>query len=508
MLNNVVSCKINIHSQFDKNTLKPVITFATDERLQDQHLSNIFTPQQLNQLKNLVNKDNFNEESKFVYTVIDNQPVALLKNENEDKDKTHTAVANIKKAISTLCSTFNCSDINLIYAQNINKNTVLQLTSAISAINYNLHTRLKLKSDKKSAQPHKLENLNIIAPNSTDLSYLQVQINALLLGMQSTKDLANAPANLCTPSDLANYATALASQCSNIKTMVMDRAEIEQHNMHSFLSVTNGSKEAPKLITLEYKGSNVSAASKPIVLVGKGITFDSGGISIKPGEKMDEMKYDMCGAASVLGIFTAISAISNLDNLHILGIIPSCENMPSGTATKPGDVVFSMSGKSIEILNTDAEGRLILCDALTYAQKISQPQIIIDMATLTGACVIALGDQHSGLFSNNDKLSQQLIDAGKITNDRMWRMPTDVDPDASSNYSKQLDSNFADLGNIGGRSAGSVTAACFLSKFIDNDIPWAHLDIAGTAWISGGKEKGASARPVPALLEFILNYYN
>jgi leucyl aminopeptidase len=232
------------------------------------------------------------------------------------------------------------------------------------------------------------------------------------------------------------------------------------------------------------------------VLVGKGITFDTGGISLKPGEGMDEMKYDMCGAATVLGIFKALAILQ--PKIQVTGIIASCENMPSGSATKPGDVIKSMNGLTIEVLNTDAEGRLILCDALTYAQKITKPRAIIDIATLTGACVIALGSKHSGMYCNDEKLQKSLLLSSKKSGDTVWPMPLDEE------YSEQLKSNFADLANIGGRPAGSVTAACFLHHFINDGIPWAHLDIAGTAWLSG-KNKGSTARPISLLLDFIVN---
>ena len=266
--------------------------------------------------------------------------------------------------------------------------------------------------------------------------------------------------------------------------------------MGSFLSVTNGSNEPPKFIVLKHLGGNAKEA--PTVLVGKGITFDSGGISIKSGAGMDEMKYDMCGAASVLGTFRAIAEMGL--KLNVIGVIPSCENMPSGRATKPGDIVTSMSGQTIEILNTDAEGRLILCDALTYVERF-KPAVVVDIATLTGSCVTALGHHNSGLFSRHDdahdRLANELLDAGKTTGDTAWRMPIE---DA---YQEQLKSGFADVANIGGAAGGSITAACFLERFTKK-YTWAHLDIAGTAWKSG-KDKGATGRPVPLLTTFLMN---
>ena len=270
---------------------------------------------------------------------------------------------------------------------------------------------------------------------------------------------------------------------------------MEKLGMHSLLSVTRGSRQPAKLITLEYAGGDKK--SKPIVLVGKGITFDSGGISLKPGADMDEMKYDMCGAASVLGTMQAIAQLGL--KLNVVGVIPTCENMPDGAASKPGDIVKSMSGQTIEILNTDAEGRLVLCDALTYVAKF-EPDTVVDIATLTGACVIALGHVATGLFSNEPKLASALLEAGNAIHDRAWHMPLWDD------YQQQLDSNFADMQNIGGRAGGSITAACFLSRFT-KDYRWAHLDIAGTAWKSG-KEKGATGRPVPLLAQYLINRAN
>lgn len=261
--------------------------------------------------------------------------------------------------------------------------------------------------------------------------------------------------------------------------------------MGSFLGVSQGSRQPPKLIVMQYKGGK--KGQKPVALVGKGITFDTGGISLKPGSDMDEMKYDMCGAASVLGTFKAIAEMGL--PLNVVGIIPTCENMPDGDAIRPGDVLTSMSGQTIEVLNTDAEGRLILCDALTYAEQF-EPASVVDIATLTGACVVALGHHLSGLFSNNDNLARELIAAGDNALDRAWHMPMLDD------YQDQLKSNFADMANIGGRAAGSITAACFLSRYAKK-FDWAHLDIAGTAWKSG-KEKGATGRPVPLLTQFLI----
>jgi leucyl aminopeptidase len=313
---------------------------------------------------------------------------------------------------------------------------------------------------------------------------------AIAAGMAVAREQANRPGNFCTPTLLADAAKALAKQ-HGLGIQVFDRAGIEKIGMGSFLSVARGSEEPPRFIVLRYDGAAKSEA--PIVLVGKGVTFDTGGISLKPGAEMDEMKFDMGGAASVLGTFRAIAELK--PRLNVVGLIPATENMPSGRATKPGDVVTSLSGQTIEILNTDAEGRLILCDALTYAERF-KPACVVDIATLTGACVIALGHHNSGLFSPDDDLAQALLDAGREALDPAWRMPLDDE------YDEQLKSNFADMANIGGRAAGSVTAAMFLKRFT-KAYRWAHLDIAGTAWKSGAA-KGGTGRPVPLLTTFLL----
>jgi leucyl aminopeptidase len=310
-------------------------------------------------------------------------------------------------------------------------------------------------------------------------------------GANFAREMGNLPANICTPKYLAKQAQYLAKQFK-VQCEILKRKDLTALNMGSFLSVAAGSDEPPRLIVLKHMGGKTGDA--PHVLVGKGVTFDTGGISLKPADGMHEMKYDMCGAASVLGTFHAIASL-NLP-LNIIGVIVATENMPSGKATKPGDVVTSMSGKTIEILNTDAEGRLILCDALTYVERF-KPAAVIDIATLTGACVIALGGVHSGLFSNNSILNQQLLQAGNAAQDTAWAMPINEE------YHEQLSSNAADMANIGGRPAGSVTAACFLSKFTES-YPWAHLDIAGTAWKTG-TSKSATGRPVPLLTQYLID---
>jgi leucyl aminopeptidase len=276
-----------------------------------------------------------------------------------------------------------------------------------------------------------------------------------------------------------------------LKVTVLERKDMEKLGMGSLLSVSDGSRQPPKLITIEYYGG--PKKQKPVVLVGKGVTFDTGGISLKPAAEMDEMKYDMSGAGSVLGTLSAVAAMKL--PLNVVGVIPTTENMPGGNATRPGDIVTSMSGQTIEILNTDAEGRLILCDALTYSERF-EPAAVIDIATLTGACVIALGHVASGLFANDDRLADEVSAAGQTSWDRVWHMP------AWEDYQEQLKSNFADMANIGGRPGGSITAACFLARFA-RKFKWAHLDIAGTAWKSG-REKGSTGRPVPLLTQFLM----
>ncbi len=314
--------------------------------------------------------------------------------------------------------------------------------------------------------------------------------DAIVESMTLAKDLGNLPPNVCTPSHIARTAQRLARQHRNLTTKVLNEAEMKKLGMHSLLSVTAGTVEPAKLVVMQYKGGGRDA---PVVLVGKGITFDAGGISLKPGPGMDEMKYDMCGAASVVA---AIAAAARLKlPINVVAIVPTCENLPSGTATRPGDIVKSMAGKTIEILNTDAEGRLILCDALTYARRF-KPAVMLDVATLTGACVIALGHHLSAVFSNNDGLADEVLASGIAADDRAWHMPM------TEEFAQQLKSNFADFANVGGRDGGAVTAACFLAKFTKG-IDWAHLDIAGTAWQSGAR-KGGTGRPVPLLTEFLL----
>ena len=316
---------------------------------------------------------------------------------------------------------------------------------------------------------------------------------AIAAGMRYTRDLANRPANECTPSYLASSARGLVKGRSRLSVKVLSEAEMKKLGMGALLSVSAGSAQPAKLIVLEYKGG--AKNKRPVALVGKGVTFDTGGISIKPAANMAEMKYDMAGAASVLGTMLAIDDMAL--NANVVGLIPATENMPSGTATKPGDVVTSMSGQTIEILNTDAEGRLILSDALTYAERYN-PTAVVDIATLTGACIVALGHHASGLMANDDELAEHLISSGNKSGDRAWRLPLWDD------YQSQIDSNVADFANLGVQGAGSITAACFLSRFAKS-FKWAHLDIAGSAW-NPGQNKAATGRPVPLLVQYLIDH--
>ena len=346
---------------------------------------------------------------------------------------------------------------------------------------------------KKDEVRRPLRKLTLGVERRNELALSEEALNqgiAIAQGMALAKTLGNLPPNICHPSYLAEQAQAMAAEFK-LGCEILDTADMEKLGMHSLLSVARGAHQPPKLIVLSYKGAK--ASEKPIVLVGKGVTFDTGGISLKPAAEMDEMKYDMCGAAGVLGTMQAVARMQLPINLTV--IVPATENMPGGNASRPGDIVTSMSGQTIEILNTDAEGRLILCDALTYAERF-EPDTVIDVATLTGACVVALGGVASGLFANKDSLAHELLDAGNEAHDRAWHMLLWDD------YQELLKSPFADMGNIGGRWGGAITAACFLSRFTKK-YDWAHLDIAGTAWKSGA-EKGATGRPVPLLTHYLM----
>ena len=365
---------------------------------------------------------------------------------------------------------------------------VIQQIAARITRNTYLYTTTK--PSKKN--PVSLSRISIVNANNNAINRQAItQGVAVGTGINITRELGNLPGNICTPKYLASEARKLGKKYAPIKTTVLGEKQMADLGMGSLLSVGNGSAEQSQLMVINYQGGKKS--QKPHVLVGKGITFDTGGISLKPGAKMDEMKFDMCGAASVIGTLSAIAEMKL--PLNVIGVIPAAENMPSSKATKPGDVVTSMSGKTIEVLNTDAEGRLVLCDALTYVERF-KPESVVDIATLTGACIMALGHHASGLLSNDDDLANNLLAAGTDSADRAWQLPLwDV-------YKKQLNSPFADLGNIAAGGAGTITAACFLSEFAQK-YRWAHLDIAGTAWGQAGG-KGASGRPVALLCQYLM----
>ncbi|MCP5089756.1 MAG: leucyl aminopeptidase [Gammaproteobacteria bacterium] len=371
-------------------------------------------------------------------------------------------------------------------------NAYYRARHSVEAIGDALYRFHQMKSGRKPASsPLKTIGLAIAKRGDAGVTMRGAEHgDAIVTGASLAKDLGNLPPNVCTPSYLARTAKKLASGNGRLTTNVLNEAQMKRLGMGSLLSVTAGTVEPAKLIVMKYRGA---ASEKPVVLVGKGVTFDAGGISLKPGPGMDEMKYDMCGAASVIGTMATVAQLKLPINLNV--VVPTVENLPSGTATRPGDIVKSMSGQTIEVLNTDAEGRLILCDALTYSRRF-KPAAIIDVATLTGACVIALGAHRCAVMSNTDKLRNELVAAGDKACDFAWPMP--LGPE----YAEQLKSNFADMANVGGPGGGAVTAGCFLGKFTDG-MTWAHVDIAGTAWKSGTK-KGATGRPVPLLSEMLL----
>ncbi|RMW99718.1 leucyl aminopeptidase [Allofranklinella schreckenbergeri] len=369
-------------------------------------------------------------------------------------------------------------------AQSPSESQTLALVQALDEATY------QYQDTKPSAHPLALEKIVLGVPNKALAQDAFARAQGITAGIALARQLGNLPANHATPEHLAHTARELA-QAPQITAKIHGLREIERLKMGAFLSVARGSAQPPQFIELHYQGA--AKNQPPVVLVGKGVTFDTGGISLKPAASMDEMKFDMCGAASVLGVFQALAQLQ--PRINVVGLIPATENMPGGKATKPGDVVTSLSGQTIEILNTDAEGRLILCDALSYADRF-KPRAVVDIATLTGACVIALGKLRSGLYANDDALAQALLEAGEQTQDRAWRMPLDDD------YASGLKSHFADMANVAGREAGSVTAAKFLQKFT-GDWPWAHLDIAGAAWKSGNA-KGATGRPVGLLMHYLL----
>ena len=410
------------------------------------------------------------------------------------------AEADFRKALQAalaVLGTLGCDDAVLAMPLDVLDSrdcawAVAQVVQAARAGQYRRDTHKSRKDPPASG----VSVITIAAVNVKANRSALDQAVAVADGVDLARMLGDLPPNVCTPAYLAATAQRLANQYG-FDIDVLERKQLQELKMGSFLAVSQGSAEPPKLIVLKYKGGRNKDA--PVVLVGKGLTFDSGGISIKPGAAMDEMKYDMGGAAAVLGVFRSLAELQ--PKMNVIGVIGSCENMPSGDALKPGDIVTAMNGLTIEVLNTDAEGRLVLCDALTYVERF-KPALVIDIATLTGACTVALGQHNSGLFTRNDAahdaLARQLLEAGRQSGDRAWRMPVE---DA---YLEQLKSNFADLANIGTPGGGAVVAAVFLEQFTKK-YTWAHLDIAGTAWKSGG-DKGATGRPVPLLVQFLLNF--
>lgn len=407
--------------------------------------------------------------------------------------KFYNACSVSAKALESSGVTEACS--SLVELDVVDRDTTWKIKQAILASKAAVYRFDQLKSNaKKPSKPLKTLAL-ILAQNFALAKAKKVADQAVSIanGCALAKDLGNLPANICNPRYLADQAKKLKKIHPGIKVKIVEEAEMKKLGMGSLLSVTQGSNQPAKLIVMEHRGGK--SGDKPVVLVGKAVTFDTGGISLKPAQAMDEMKFDMCGGASVFGVIAACAELQLPRN--VVGIVPATENMPGDRATRPGDVYTSMSGKTIEVLNTDAEGRLILCDALTYAERF-KPKVVIDIATLTGACVVALGHHAAAVYSKQQSLADNLLDSGTECGDRCWQMPLWDD------YQSQLDSNFADIANIGGRDAGSITAACFLSRFTEN-YHWAHLDIAGVAWHSG-KNKGATGRPVGLLMQYLINH--
>jgi len=464
-------------------------------------LNKVLSASQKNKISEIIEKSSFEGKLKeflCIYDVPGTQFEKLyiigLGEKDEYGEKKFLKVAN---NTAILCKKENlkntCIDLNSLLNNKIKINWATRnLSILLCGIDYEYSAT---KNKTKNKKIYEINKLTILSKNKGSLKNLKKsfqQGEAIANGIKLAKNLGNLPSNICTPTYLAKTASDLSKKNKKLNVKIHNEKEMKSMGMHCLLSVGSGSEEPSKLITIKYNGA--SKSDKPIVLVGKGITFDTGGISIKPSNAMDEMKYDMCGAASVLGTIKAISELNI--KINVVGIIASAENMPSGSATNPGDVVKTMSGQTVEILNTDAEGRLVLCDALTYANKF-KPKHVIDIATLTGAVLVALGKVASGVLSNDDKLTQMLKNSSNVSHDYIWELPM------WEEYQSELDSNFADIANIGKRYAGTITAACFLSRFTE-EYSWAHLDIAGTAWDDGSK-KGGTGRPVSLLTHFILD---
>ncbi|PZU41994.1 MAG: leucyl aminopeptidase [Acidovorax sp.] len=393
----------------------------------------------------------------------------------------------VRQAMQALSPSFKLPSVKrmaLVFGTSAQRGAIGAAVRAVADGSY-VYTATKTK-----AEPRALLRVTLGVPDAGAVQPEFATATAVAAGVEFAREWANRPANHATPTLVANAAKTLAKY-PGVQCQVLGPTEVAKLGMGAFLAVAQGSDQPLRLVELRYNGAARTQA--PVVLVGKGITFDTGGISLKPAAEMDEMKFDMGGAASVLGVFRALAELRPA--INVVGLIPACENMPDGKAVKPGDVVTSMSGQTIEILNTDAEGRLVLCDALTYAARF-KPAAVVDIATLTGACVVALGGLRSGLFASDDLLAEQLLSAGDAALDPCWRMPLDDE------YAEGLKSNFADMANVAGRAGGSITAAKFLQRFV-GDTPWAHLDIAGTAW-KGGAAKGATGRPVGLLVHYLL----
>ena len=475
--------KFTLQSTFPSQASSECLWILVDSALLQQNLKTY----QINQLEDILKATQFTAGLNETLPLIAN--VALQSN---------TQLLGLGKAEELKANKLAKLAQTLIKAT---QNKFTQITVDISALPAELHPLFALNLTqaaygydefKSKKNEFVLETIHLVAQHSP-LNESQLNlIHAVQAGQNYARDLGNRPPNICFPEYLAEQAIALAAQYPELlKVTVLDEQQIADLGMYAFLAVSKGSERAGRIICLEY---HASVEQAPVVLVGKGITFDTGGISLKPGLGMDEMKFDMCGAASVLGTIRALCEAKL--PIHVVGAIAAAENMPAGNATRPGDIVTTMSGQTVEILNTDAEGRLVLCDTLTYIKRYN-PALVIDIATLTGACVVALGKVVSGLFSPDDELAQDLVRAGEQSHDRVWRMPVMED------YQELLDSPFADIGNIGGPYGGAITAACFLERFT-REYRWAHLDIAGTAWLSGAA-KGATGRPVPLLMQFLAN---
>lgn len=475
--------KLTINTSFPENGSSQSLLILVDS----EQLTNITATYQINNLDTLI------EASQFKATLAEN--LSLI---GQVSQSSHAALIGLGKVAELQPAKLAKIAQTIIQAtQKKFKQISVDLTQLPQELHYLFALALTQASyayDEYKSKKNEfvLEQIDLIATHSV-LTTEQLQlVQAVQSGQNLARDLGNRPGNICFPEYLADQAIALAAEYPDLlKVTVLDEQQMVDLGMGAFLAVSQGSERPGRIISIEYQSERSEA---PVVLVGKGITFDTGGISLKPGAGMDEMKYDMCGAASVLGTMRALCE-SRLA-LHVVGTIAAAENMPSGKATRPGDIVTTMSGQTVEILNTDAEGRLVLCDTLTYVKRFN-PALVIDIATLTGACVVALGSVLTGLFTPDDKLAAELETAGQHSFDRVWRMPVIDD------YQEQLDSPFADIGNIGGPKAGSVTAACFLQRFT-REYRWAHLDVAGTAWNSGAN-KGATGRPVPLLMQFLAN---